>query len=182
MGVQTQHMTVEEFEAFAAQVENAERRLEFIGGQTAERIPHSYRSIVAALIAAKIGNFVNQYNLGYVTGADGGYAVGDDRYIPDVGFISKAKQPEAPHDTFIPQPPDLAVEVISPTDRPHETRIKVINYVAAGTVVWLVDPEQKTVEVYTPGPRVITARLDDTLDGGAVLPGFSLAVREIFPE
>lgn len=182
MGVQTQRMTVEAFEAFAAQPDNADRKLEFIGGEIVEVVTNSYCSIVAYEIGGEIRNYVKKTKAGYITGADGGYVVGNDRYIPDVGFISKAKQPTAPRDTFIPHAPDLAVEVISPTGKPQETRIKVITYVAAGTVVWLIDPEQKTVEVYTPGPRVTTLGLDDTLDGGDVLPGFTLAVRDIFPE
>jgi Uma2 family endonuclease len=59
-------------------------------------------------------------------------------------------------------------------------RFKVVNYVAAGTVLWIVDPEAKEVEVYAPGKQAKLFRKNDTLDGGDVLPGFSLKVDPIF--
>ncbi|MGQ9889985.1 MAG: Uma2 family endonuclease [Aggregatilineales bacterium] len=85
-----------------------------------------------------------------MTGADGGYVVGGERYIPDVAFISFTRQPEPSHAAYNPQPPDLAVEVLSPPDKAAVLRIKIVNYLRAGTAVWLVDPAQKTVEIYTP--------------------------------
>ncbi len=74
---------------------------------------------------------------GHITGADGGYIVKGERYIPDIGFISVERQPESSHDTYNPVHPDLAVEVVSPTDGERNLAIKIANYVAAGTVVWL---------------------------------------------
>ncbi|HEX3050008.1 MAG TPA: Uma2 family endonuclease [Aggregatilineaceae bacterium] len=180
--VAVQNYTVEEFEHFVMLPENAGKNFEFIGGEIVEIIPNSYSSQVAMQIGAQITLYVNKHCLGFVTGADGGYMIGGERYIPDVGFISKAKQSQPPHDTYIPDAPDLAVEVISPTDQPRPTRIKIIKYLEAGTIVWVVDPETKTVEVYTPGPQVNTLDLSGTLDGGAILPGFTLPVQDIFPE
>lgn len=72
--------------------------------------------------------------------------------------------------------------MISPTDSPRETWIKVVNYLAAGTTVWVVDPEQKRVEVCAPGQPIKPVTLDGVLDGGEILPGFTLAVKNIFPE
>jgi Uma2 family endonuclease len=175
-------MTVEMFERFAELPENLDRQFEFIGGEIVEIVTNSYASIVAAQVLIELGLHVRKHQLGYVTGEAGGYAVAGERYMPDVGFISKSKQPEPPHETWIPQPPDLAVEVFSPTDKPHETRIKLVNYLAAGTVVWVIDPEAKRVEAYVPGQPVNTMGLDGTLDDGDVLAGFSLAVKNIFPE
>jgi Uma2 family endonuclease len=60
-------------------------------------------------------------------------------------------------------------------------RIKVSNYLSAGTTVWVADPERKRIEVYAPGVPVSLAGRGDTLDGGAILPGFSLAVSDVFP-
>jgi Uma2 family endonuclease len=59
-------------------------------------------------------------------------------------------------------------------------RIKVVNYLRAGTTLWMFDPDRKQVEVYSPKYPPITVSLDGVLDGGDVLPGFSLSVREIF--
>ncbi|NOG51491.1 MAG: hypothetical protein HND48_20255 [Chloroflexi bacterium] len=60
-------------------------------------------------------------------------------------------------------------------------RYKVTTYMAAGTVCWLVFPETRTVEVYIPGQAHKTLTEADTLDGAPVLPGFTLAVKDIFP-
>ena len=79
--------------------------------------------------------------------------------------------------------PDLAVEVLSPGNTPGEMARKRQEYFAAGVrLVWLVDPEARTVEVYT-DPEQSTVRHEaDTLEGGAVLPGFALPLRELFAE
>jgi Uma2 family endonuclease len=173
-------MTVEEFERFVMQPENADRRFEYIEGEIVEVVTDSFCSLVALRIGGRIMTYVEDHDLGYVLGADGGYQVGDDRYMPDVGFISKQRQPQTPHGPFIPNNPDLAVEVISPTDKPKDVRTKTANYVATGTVVWLVDPDVQEIEVHIPGRLVKTYHVDETLEGGDVLPGFKLILRDIF--
>ena len=183
MAVTTQPITVEEFERLAVEPENADRRLEFVGGEISEVVSNSYSSRVAARILVKLGIFLEGANIpGYLTGADGGYQVGDERYIPDVAFVSKARQPEPSHETYNPLAPDLAVEVISPSDDLNVLRVKVGNYLAAGTMVWVVRPEAKAVEVYVPGQPVRRVSADGTLDGGEVLPGLALPVKDIFPD
>jgi Uma2 family endonuclease len=183
MVVQTHRLTADEFERFVELPANADKRLEYIAGEVCVLVSNNYSSLVAANILFFIKLYLRESGTqGYVTGADGGYIVAGDRYMPDVAFVSKAKQPEPSHETWNPNAPDLAVEVLSPTDAPDEVRIKVITYLSAGTIVWLVNPEKKRVEVYTPGPQVDTAEQDETLDGGAILPGFKLAVKDIFPE
>lgn len=77
--------------------------------------------------------------------------------------------------------PDLAVEIQSPDDRPMSLRKKAAYYIANGTrLVWLVLLEKRQVEVYRPGEKVVGLTEDDTLDGGDVLPRFSVLVRDIF--
>jgi Uma2 family endonuclease len=182
MAVQTRPYTIEEFDQIVMQPENAERRLQYIGGDIVEVVSNNYSSQVAARILIRLGVYVESKDLGHVTGADGGYRVAGERYIPDVAFISKTRQPEASHEVYNPNAPDLAVEVLSPSDKPDDMRLKIANYLAAGTLVWVVEPEAKTVEVYTPGQKARRIRVAETLDGGAVLPGFALVVKDIFPE
>ncbi|NWF69282.1 MAG: Uma2 family endonuclease [Chloroflexi bacterium] len=182
MVLQTRTMTAEEFDQWVLLPENATRSFEFIGGEIVEMVSNNYSSMVAALILGELQGFTKGKNLGYLTGADGGYWVNGERYIPDAAFISKTRQPVPSRDAYNPNAPDLAVEVLSPSDDPHTTRLKVVNYLLAGTTLWLVDPERKIVEGYVPGAAPKTLGLDDTLDGGAHLPGFSLAVKDIFPE
>jgi Uma2 family endonuclease len=182
MVIQFQHLTVEEFDDWVLLPENAGRMFEYIGGETVEVVSNNFSSMIGMFIGAMLTVFVRTHDLGYVTGADGGYRVSGERYIPDAAFISKARQPQPSHDAYNPNPPDLAVEVLSPTNDPGEMRVKIVNYLLAGTVLWVVDPDLKRVEVYVPGQTPKTLGIDDVLDGGNVLPGFSLAVRDIFPE
>jgi len=175
-------MTVEEFDQFAALPANQNKRLEYVGGEVSEVVSNSYSSEIAANVLAEIRMFVKGQKLGRVTGADGGYRVMGERYIPDAGFISFARQPQSSHEAYTPNPPDLAVEVLSPSDDPVEMRIKIVNYLRAGTTVWLVNPERKHVEIYAPDQAPLMVGIDGVIDGGTVLPGFRLAVRDIFPD
>src|SRR5262245_336856 len=121
MAVQSHvRVSVEEFEKIAALPENQDKRLEYIGGEIVEVVSNSLSSQIAARVLIRIGNHVEANDLGYVTGADGGYRVSGEDYMPDVGFMSKAKHPKRPRDTWVPFAPDLAVEVTSPSDRKSE--------------------------------------------------------------
>lgn len=114
MAIQLQErMTVSEFDRYVLGVDDD---YEYIAGEVVAVVSNNYSSQIALLIGAFITVFVNKHNLGWLTGADGGYMVNGERYIPDVGFISRAKQPEISHDTYNPNPPELAVEVVSPTE------------------------------------------------------------------
>jgi Uma2 family endonuclease len=182
MAVQTHlRVSVEEFEKMAALPENADKRLEYIGGEIVEVVSNSLSSQIAARVLARISLHVETNNLGYVTGADGGYRVSGEDYLPDVGFIAKAQHPKRPRETWVPYAPNLAVEVVSPSDRQSEIADKVANYLVAGTVVWYFYPDEQAVKVYEPGKPVKTLTLNDTLDGGTVLPGFKVALKDIFP-
>ncbi len=127
--------------------------------------------------------YLSRNDIGHFTGADGGYMVSGERYIPDVGFIRYDRQRELLSvEGYNPLPPDLAVEVLSPSNTDDKMRVKIANYLLAGTFVWVVDPEDKAVEVYAPGKPVKILTVDGILDGGDVLPEFTLAVKDIFAE
>jgi Uma2 family endonuclease len=181
MAVQAKRYTVEEFDRFVELPENADKLFEYIGGEIIEVPSNPYTSQIASLISAELVFFLKGKDLGHVTGEAGGYMVSGERYAPDVAFISRARQPKLAERGYNPNPPDLAVEVWSPSNDPADMRIKITNYLAAGTTVWLVDPERSVVEIHAPGQRAQKAGLDDTLDGGDMLPGFTLAVKDIFP-
>jgi Uma2 family endonuclease len=180
MAVQTRSMTIEEFEQFTQSPENEDRLFEYIGGEIVEVPSSAYTSKIASRISGFIFIYLLQHDIGHLTGEAGGYRVSGEDYAPDVAFISKQKQPELAQRGYNPNPPDLAVEVLSPTDKPSRIRTKIAGYLAAGTILWLVDPEAKVVEVYTPGQKSKMLRMNDSLDGEDVLPGFTLAVKDIF--
>lgn len=182
MVVGTQKMTVVEFDQFVMLPKNADRLFEYIGGEVVEVVSNQKSSTLAARINGFLFIYLMQHKSGFLTGSDGGYMVAGERYIPDVAFISKERQPGPSDDAYSSIPPDLVVEVVSPSNTPHEMRVKVVNYLSVGTTVWVVDPDQQRVEVYAPGQRVSKVDIDGTLDGGDILPGFSLAVKDIFAD
>jgi Uma2 family endonuclease len=150
-----------------------------IAGEIVEKmVSHPRSSIVAAWIVGKMIAFVDEHDLGYVSGADGGYVISGEQYIPDGAFISKARCPVIPDAAYNPIAPDIALEVLSPTNTDEEMRVKVSNYLAAGTMLWVVAPG-KRAESHRPGLPVLILGEGDMLDGGDALPGFTLSVSDI---
>ncbi|HVU10935.1 MAG TPA: Uma2 family endonuclease, partial [Phototrophicaceae bacterium] len=147
-----QKMTVEAFDAFTELPENADKLFEFIGGEVVEVPSNAFTSKISIKFAIRIGFFVEEHDLGHTTGEAGGYMVFGERYAPDVAFISTVKQPELAQRGYNPNPPDLAVEIDFPStyESQRNLRIKTGNDLAVGTVVWIVYPETKQVEVYAP--------------------------------
>lgn len=178
-------LTTADFLAFCELPENANRRFELINGVPVEMPPSSKKNtIVAARVVRLLGNHVDKHNLGYVTGADGGYELGpNDTRLPDAAFISKARAGGLQGVTF-PVAPDLAVEVISPSETSRSVLDKVRAYLQAGTViVWVVYPDDQVVDIYRQADEGLYVRTLDTsgvLDGGSVLPGFTLKISELF--
>ncbi len=182
MVVQVKRCTAEEFDEFVNLSENTDKLFEFIGGEIVEVPSNPYSSGIAARISGFLLAYLRENSGGHVTGEGGGYMVSGERYVPNAAFISRARQPELARQGYNPNPPDLAVEVVSPTDTDRHLRIKITNYLLAGTVVWVVHPDHREVEVYVPGQPVKIVDVNGTLDGGEVLSGFLLVVKEIFPE
>lgn len=175
--------TIAEYQRLMEQPENTGRIVELIDGELVEKMQSFTPSKIATRISRKVGNFVEVHDLGYVTGEAGGYVMPNgDVLIPDVGFITKARLVQEP-EREAPVPPDFAVEVKSPTDRKRALRNKVERYLQHGTqLVWLVFADERIVEVYVAGEDadVQTVTVEGTLDGGSVLPGFTLKVSDIF--
>jgi Uma2 family endonuclease len=181
MVLRTKPATNSEFDRFLKLPENAGRNFELIAGEIVEKMVSSPRSsAIGVLVAGLVAVHVRQRDLGRVTGADGGYVVGKEKYIPDAAFISRTRQPVQPDEAYNPLAPDLAIEVLSPSDDDEDVRLKIANYIAAGTVVWLFDPDRRRIEIYKNGEPPQVLDMDDTLDGGDVLPGFRVAIKDIF--
>jgi Uma2 family endonuclease len=177
-----QKMTLHEFEAFTVLPENRERRLEYIDGEAVEMVSNQYLTLVTVEIILLLGGFVKANKLGFLTPPDAGYQIGEDRLMPDIGFISRKRQPQAPHEVWNPITPDLVVEVLSPTDRANDVLEKVTAYLTVNATVWVVNPDRKLLTMYVPGKLPLRLGVEDVLDGGALLPGFRMAIKDIFPQ
>lgn len=177
-------MTVEEFDEWVTQPQQDDKLYEYIGGEVIEVPSNAYASKISSKFIVRIGTFVEAHDLGHVTGEAGGYMVDGQRYAPDVAFVSKTRQTELDARGYNHIPPDLAVEVDFPStiQSLYQIQIKLWHYQQAGTIVWVVYPEERTVIVHTPGQPPKIYGVDDTLDGGDVLPGFTLPLNSIFPE
>jgi Uma2 family endonuclease len=178
-------LTTAEFIEQMQQADDGDRVVELISGEIVEMPSNLYSSAIAGIIIHLLNAFVRPRRLGFVTGEAGGYTIDDENlYAPDVAFISRARQAALPLEGFGPIPPDLAVEVVSPSDlKDVKQRIeyKLARYLAAGVpLVWMVYPERREVEVHRPGQPMTTVGIDGALDGGDVLPGLTIAVRDIF--
>ncbi|MBO0698283.1 MAG: Uma2 family endonuclease [Zavarzinella sp.] len=129
-------------------------------------------------------NYLDENNLGQVGGADSMLRLARGLVrLPDLAFVLWEHLPDDEEDlpSILDLAPDLAVEVISPSNTPKEMTRKRREYFKAGTtLVWQVYPKTRTVEVYTSPTRFHTLGIDDTLDGGTLLPGFRLPLRTLF--
>lgn len=166
---------------------SAERRLcELVDGVLVEKAMGFRESCLASVLIAILLTFVRSRNLGLVT-APGGMmrlAPGLVR-IPDVAFISWDRLPNRrmPPEPIPDLAPDLAMEVLSMGNTSGEMARKRQDYFAAGAqVVWEVNPNTRTVEVFTTPDHSTVLYEAQTLDGGMVLPGFTLPLQELFGE
>jgi Uma2 family endonuclease len=164
---------------------------EIIDGKQVELPPMSVRSaLVAFELARKLGNFAEERALGRAV-VEALFHLplsGKDRSRrPDAAFVSYqrwAKDRGIPpdEDTAWEVAPDLAVEVVSPSDRVEELMTKVVEYFECGVrLVWVLYPRQRFVHVYEFLTRIRGLTVEDELDGGDVLPGFRLSLDLLMP-
>jgi Uma2 family endonuclease len=169
------------------EIEARENRVcELVDGVLVEKPMGYIESIVAIALARHLSNYVVPRNLGHVSGEAGMMKLfaGLVR-IPDVAFASWQRFPNG---KLAAEPipdlaPDLAVEVLSPTNTPAEMERKRREYFDAGVkLVWIVDPRARSVTSYTSPDEHRDYLEEDTLDAGEVLPGFSLPLHDLFSE
>ncbi len=178
MAVEKQLHTIEDFKQFVSEPENSDRLFELINGEIIEVMPgRTSNSQIPMVIAAEVRPFCKTHDIACSTsGADGAYRIGNDVLVPDFAYKRTPMSDDYPD----PVAPLWAVEVISPTDEIGKIRSKRALYLAAGILLWEIYPQDRSVEVYAPGKTVQTFSIDDTLDVGDLLPGFTLAVSALF--
>ena len=164
------------------------RHFELVDGILVEKLMGYRESYVAMTIGSLLREFVVPRKLGAVAGSDGMMRLAPGLVrIPDVSFCFWDQFPNRQvQETPIPSlHPDLAVEVLSAGNTDEEMDEKLDDYFTSGaTLVWLVDPESRTALVFTRPDRESARKLtvEDTLDGGSVLPGLAIPIRELFAE
>ena len=168
-------MTLEEF------LESDLEGYEYVEGELIPRMPTSLKhGTISLKLGSRLLLHVDENQLGDVYPASTGFRVGERLLIPDIAFVSIARIPDDA-DKASPIPPDLAVEVVSPTDVLNRIVEKAFAYLAAGTqLVWVVEPKSKTVMVYRSETDIKLLTRNDTLTGEDVVEGFACSVAELF--
>ncbi len=179
MVVQPKLYTVDEFEQFLALPENRDRLFELINGEIVEKVPTQEHGIIAGNTVTEINIYLKSNQIGQAA-VEARHRPTDDRHndrIPDVSVVLGNK-PITRHGAanFIP---DVCVEIQSPDDTPRIMSEKAAFYLENGAkMVWLIYPRQRIVEVLTAADRQLLTE-NDTIEGGDLLPGFSVAVRDL---
>ena len=147
--------------------------------------PGHEHGLVAMSIAGPLYEYVKKHQLGNVYAAETGYLLEQDPdtvRAADVSFIRRERIENAGRiEGYWQGAPDLAVEVISPSDTVGRIEGKVGEWLESGvSLLWIVSPQLRTVTAYESLTDITTFTEKDTLDGGDVVPGFEILVAEIF--
>lgn len=158
------------------------QKYELVDGEIRVSPAGSRHGQVAVKLSARLLAYAQARSLGYVFDSSTGFRLpsGNVR-LPDVSFVAKGRfVGEQVPEGFSPTPPDIAVEVLSPEDRPRYVLDKVGEYLGEGVrLVWVIDPRARTATVYRSLTDVASLEEDDELDGEDVLPGFRCRLKEI---
>ena len=161
---------------------------ELIDGALRERHVSALSNLVASEVSRVLGNHCRELNLGWLFAAEHGY-----RCFPwkprlvrraDVSFIRRERYPwdQLSADGYTTIPPDLAVEVVSPNDAVSDLVEKVGEYLRAGVrLVWIIDPDTRTVQVWRGDKSGTWLEAQDELSGEDIVPGFRCRVADLFP-
>lgn len=161
------------------------QRHELIAGELRTMPPAGEEhGTIAMSVGSMLAGYVREHQLGRVVAAETGFLLTtnpDTVRAADVAFIARERAGASPVTGYRPGAPDLAIEVVSPTDRYSEVEEKVATWLAHGTrLVLVVDPRRRTVTVHRSPTQVQRLTVADTLDGAEVVPGWTLPVRELF--
>ena len=161
-------------------------RYELVRGELRKMPPAGHvPSRLTMRLSIPLGAYVLKSGLGELYSAEGGFILRSDPdhiRVPDAAFVTREKVAAAGETTgFFPGAPDLAVEVISPSDSYSEVEEKVADWLDAGTrAVVVVDPRRRTVKVHRSVTDAEVLSDEDTLAVDEVVPGWQMPVREIF--
>lgn len=166
-------------------IERKEGKLcELIDGVLVEKTMGFNESLVAAEVTHQLKTHVNARKMGVVASSDGTVKLFPDQIrIPDAAYYSWDRLPgrKVPKEPIPDLYPDLAVEVLSENNTQSEMKRKLKDYFFAGTrLVWYIDPDSRTAQVFTAPDQITTLTESGTLSGGTLLPGFKLKLRELF--
>jgi len=165
---------------------NTKHGCELVRGRIIRYMPTGIlHGIVSAKIAQFLGGFVTEKRLGVVLGAETGFYIfqtPDTVRAPDASFIGNEKLAKyGISEKFFPDAPDLAVEIVSPSDKKKDIEDKIKDYLTAGVhLAWVIYPQNRIAAVYRQSNIVSILREDDELDGENILPGFHLSLMELF--
>jgi len=154
------------------------KQVELVRGRLVVREPPGFQhgTIVARLAAILLAH-VDAHALGLVVVGDPGFQLATDPDTvrgPDIAFIRHERVPRPVPVGFAAFPPDLVIEIRSPSDRPGDILGKVGDWLSAGTpLIWVIDPERRVARVYRQDGTESTVAAEQSLDGEEVVPGFS---------
>lgn len=144
-------------------------------------VPHGY---VQVELSRVLSNFVREHEVGVVLN-DVGVVIEEDPPTvrgPDVLFVSNDTLGSPLPEGFLTVAPDLAVEIVSPSDTASQIQEKVVEYLGFGSrMVWVVDPGSRTATIYRSFQDAEVVREDEELTGGSVVPGFRVRLAEVLP-
>lgn len=160
------------------------RLFELVNGVLVEKAMGLAESFLMCELVSLLRSHLHDRPLGFLAGADGPLRLMPGLVrLPDISFISWGRVPgrTIPLEPIADLAPDLAVEILSKSNTKKEMARKRREYFFAGTrLVWMVDKDKRSVEVFTAPDQSVVLTEEDTLDGDGVLPGFSLPVRQLF--
>ncbi len=159
--------------------------VELIDGEVKKMSPAGFEhGRIAMLAGISLGTHVRQRGLGEVTAAETGFILRrnpDTVRAPDVAFVSKERLVQTT--AYFPGAPDLVIEVISPTDTYTDVDAKVLDWLRSGVrLVIVIDPSKRSAAVHRSMTETLRIGSDGVLDGGDVVPGWQLRLRELFGE
>ncbi|MDE0681906.1 MAG: Uma2 family endonuclease [Candidatus Poribacteria bacterium] len=168
-------MTLEEF------LENDLEGYEYVKGELIPMPPTSMKhGEISSNVSLHLSLHVFEHQLGRLYIAGTTFQLDDRAVKPDIAFVSTDRLPEN-REQASPIPPDLAVEVVSPSDKHYDVTEKALAYLRAGTrLVWVIEPVAKTVMVYRSEADFTVLNYEDTLTGEDVVEGFTCPVAQLF--
>lgn len=174
-------LTIAEFE----HLPDEECRMELVRGRVVREPPAgAEHGRLDVEVAYRLRCFLEEHPLGTAYGAETGFILATEPptvRAPDAAVVLAARVPPEPVHGFFPGPPDLAVEIVSPSNTADEIQEKALDYLDAGCrLLWVVYPMRRSVAVYRNRSEIRLLGPGEELDGGDVLPGFRLPVERLF--